>query len=88
MKKKKEKSYLLLKWGSLKDWSGVVSPKAKRLISQWLKLGVSISAIMHHDSNKQKGLICKIIDECDVIQKDWGGKYLTKKQAKKYVMEY
>ena len=84
----KERSYLLLKWGSLKDWSGVHSPKAKVLIKKWLKLGVSMSAIMHQDSPKQKELICQIIDECDSIQEDWGGKYLTKKQAKKYVMEY
>jgi len=84
----KKVSYLLLKWGSLKDWSGVVSPKAKRLIKQWGELGVSMSAIMHRDTDKQKELICKIIDECDVIQEDWGGKILTKKQAKKYVTEY
>ena len=87
-KEKIEKSYLLLKWGSLKDWSGVNSPKAKRYIKQWLKLGVSMSAIMHEDTSKQKELICKIIDECDKIQEDWGGKMLTKKQAKKYVLDY
>lgn len=88
MSMKKEKSYLLLKWGSLKDWSGVKSPKAIRLIKKWMKLGVSMSAIAHHDSQKQKELICEIIDECDEIQEDWGGEKLTKKQAKKYVLEY
>ena len=88
MKEEKKKSYLLLKWGSLKDWSGVNNPEAKKLIRKWLKLGVSMSAISHKDSPKQKELICQIIDLCDEIQEDWGGKILTKKKAKKYVMEY
>ena len=47
-----------------------------------------MSAILHKDSQKQKELICQIIDLCDEIQEDWGGKILTKKKAKKYVMEY
>lgn len=88
-KQEKEKDYLLLKWGSLKDWSGVKNPKAKSLIKKWLKLGVNMSLICHQDTPKQKEIICQIIDNCNgTIQEDWGGKYLTKEQAKKYVMSY
>jgi hypothetical protein len=88
-KKKIVKDYLLLKWGSLKDWSGVKSPKAIRLIKKWVKLGVCASAICQKNTPKQKKIILQIIDAIDgTIENDWTGKIMTKKQAKKYVAEY
>lgn len=85
----KRKDYLLLKWGSLKDWSGVNNPKALKLIDEWIKLGVSWSAMMHRDTPKQKKILCDVIDNIDgKIQNDWDGKFYTKKQAKKYILEY
>ena len=86
---KKEKDYLLLKWGSLKDWSGVNNPEAKKLIHKWIRLGVSMSAMMQKDTPEQKELLCQVIDNIDgKIQNDWDGKFYTKKQAKKYILGY
>lgn len=84
-----DRDYLLLKWGTLKDWSGVKTPEAKLLIKKYLELGSSASAIYQKDTNKQKEIICQIIDACDgKIQNDFDGKYYTKKQAKQYIRNY
>lgn len=84
-----ERDYLLLKWGSLKGWS-LHSPEAQALLQRWIDLGVSMSAVAHHDTPEQKELICQIIDAADVdlIQRDWDGEWMTKDEAKRYVIEY
>lgn len=80
--------HLLLKWGTLKSWD-FHSEKGKELLKEYFELGSSMSAIAQKDSARQKEIICELIDECDgVIQEDWGGKYLTRDEAKKYVLEY
>lgn len=42
------------------------------------------------DTPRQKEIICELIDLCDEdkIYLHWDGKYVTKEEAKKYVMEY
>lgn len=84
-----KKGYLTLKWGSLKSWDFSENPQAQELLKKWAELGVSMSAIAHHDTKEQKELICQMIDLMPgKIYLDWDGKEVTKKAAKKYVMEY
>lgn len=84
----KGSDYLLLKWGSWKDWQ-IASPKAQELMKRHNELGESLSAIMQHESDEQKEILCQVIDEVDgVIQNDWDGDYYTKQQAKDYIMGY
>lgn len=88
---KKQKDYLALKWGSLKEWSFHSKEKEMTaLMKEYNAEGVSMSAIAQHDTLRQKEIICELIDLGDFkkVYLDWDGKWVTKKQAKKYVMEY
>lgn len=86
---KVEKDYLLLKWGTAKDWSGVHTPEALKWLKKWHKAGVSMSLMMQEDTPKQKEYLCKAIDALNgQIQNDWDGEFYTKRQAKKYIMNY
>jgi hypothetical protein len=77
--------HLLFKWGTLKSWR-LSSKKGKDLLKEYFELGSSTSAIMQHDSARQKELIYQMIDECDgTLQSDWGGEYFTKEQANKSI---
>jgi len=80
--------HLTLKWGSLKDWS--FGDWAKPLFKEYSKIGSSVSAIMQKDTPRQKEIICELIDKGNFkkVYLDWDGKYITKKAAKKYVMEH
>lgn len=81
-----EADYLLLKWRSLKSWR-VSNRKAQEALEEFLKIGVPSSLITHHPTDRQKELLCVVIDECNgTIQEDWDGKMLTKDQAKAYIM--
>ena len=86
---KTEKSYLLLKWGTLKGW-GLHSDKMVELMKEYRTIGSSMSAMMQQDTPRQKEIICEMIDECDgKIQNDWSGEiYTDKEKAKKYILEY
>jgi len=80
--------YLLLKWGTIKIF-GLKSDKGKKLLDEYNGLGVSAGAMSQKDTAKQSEIICKMIEECDgVIQNDWDGKYYTKEEAKKYILDY
>ncbi len=82
-----EKDNLTLKWGTLKAWS-FHSEKAKKLLEEFGKIGMSMSAAMQKNTPRQKEIICELIDEGDFEQVylDWDGKYVTKEEAKKYVL--
>ena len=84
-----DKEYLTLKWGTLKAWN-LKSDKSKELLKKYHEIGLSLSAMLQNDTQEQKKIICRIIDECDAetIYLDWDGKYVSKDEAKKYVMEY
>ena len=71
---------LTLKWGMLKSWK-FCSEKAKNLVKEY-----GIDA----DIPRQKEIICKLIDLCDgnTIYLHWDGKYVSKDEAKNYVMNY
>lgn len=83
-----EKDLLTLKWGTLKSWE-FHSGKGKKLLKEYFSIGHSMGAATQDDTDRQKEIICELVDECNgVIYNDWTGKKMTKKQAKKYVMEY
>lgn len=85
---KNENDYIILKWGTLKAWN-FESEKGKALIKKYFGIGSNLSAICQKDTQEQKELICKMIDiVIGKIYLDWEGIYVTKKEAKKYVMEY
>lgn len=85
----KKKNYLKLKWGTLKSWDFTGNDRAQELLEEYEKIGASISAAMQHDTPEQKEIICKIIDLMPgKIYLVWDGKYVSKKEAKKYVLEY
>lgn len=87
---KKNKDYLLLKWGTLKGWTFENSPEAFEALKEYIQIGASMSAMMQKDTPRQKELICIMIDTVKgEVQNDWSGEiYKNKKDAKKYVMEY
>jgi hypothetical protein len=88
-KMSEQKDYLTLKWGTLKSWS-FHSDKAKKLLKEYGEIGSSVSAMLQHDTTRQKEIICELIDEGDfeTVCLDWDGKDISKEEAKKYVMEY
>ena len=82
-------NYLTLKWGTLKSWR-FDSEKGKELLTEYVELGASFSAMAQNDTPRQKEIICELIDlsDGDTIYLDWDGKDVSKEEAKKYVMEY
>ena len=80
--------HLSLKWGTLKSWN-FTSKNGKHLLEEYFKIGSCASAMLQEDTEKQKNIICELIDECNgAIQNDWTGEYLTKQEAKAYVLNY
>ncbi len=83
-----EDDYVTLKWGTLKSWK-LTNPVFVPLIEEYNAEGSSASAMMQHDTPRQKEIICEMID---IIGKDvyleWDGEYVSPAEAKKYVMEY
>lgn len=84
-----EKPHLLLKWGTIKGWSDMTDAQVE-ILQRWNDEGASISVAMQRDSNKQKEIICELIDtmEDGQIMNGWSGETMTREEAKKYVMEY
>lgn len=82
--------YLLLKWGTLKGWNFENSPKAFEALKEYNQIGSSFSAMAQNDTERQKELICIMIDEVKgPVQNDWSGEvYEDREQAKKYVLEH
>lgn len=87
--KKQEENYLTLKWGTLKAWNFEGNGKAAPLLKRYHEIGSALSAMMQKDTPEQKEIICKLIDLApSEIYLDWNNKYVSKEEAKKYVMEY
>lgn len=81
--------YLLLKWGTLKGWGNITSPASMELLQKYHDFGVSMSAIMQHDSPEQKAVLLDLIRAHDGdIQNDWDDEHYTQDQAIDYVMNY
>ncbi len=86
----KTENYLTLKWGTLKSWDFSNSKKGKKLLKEYYEIGSSVSAMAQKDTQRQKEIICELIDLCDsdTIYLDWDGKDVNKDEAKKYVLNY
>ena len=89
----KAENHLTLKWGTLKGWnfSGLpeAQAQAQALLKRYNELGSSMSAMMQHDTPEQKEIVCELIDLMPgEIYLDWDAKYVSKDEAKKYVLEY
>ena len=82
-----KEEHLTLKWGTLKDWH--FEEWARPLMEEYNKIGSSISAVMQKDTQRQKEIICEIIDKGSFkkVYLDWDGKYVSKKKAKEYVLK-
>lgn len=79
-----------LKWGTLKSWK-IESEKARSALDKYANIGEhAMGAMQQQDTWDQKVALCELIDavDCDTIYLDWDGKYVTKDEAKRYVMEY
>ncbi len=83
-----EQEYLTLKWGTLKSWH--FGDWAKGLFKEYSDIESSSSAIMQHDTARQKEIICELIDRGHFkkVLLSWEDKYVSKREAKKYVKEY
>jgi hypothetical protein len=83
------KDYLLLKWGTIKGYCLKNNEKTFELMKEYNSLGVSFSVMAQEDTPRQKELILEMIDSIKgTITNDWTGENMTKKQAKKYILEY
>lgn len=80
---------LTLKWGTLKRWE-FESPESIKLLEEYNKLGSSMSAMCQKDTLRQKEIICELINngKFKEVYLDWDGKYVSKEEAKEYVMNY
>lgn len=80
--------YVTLKWGTLKSYR-LENPVIEPLIDEYNQIGSSFSAMMQHDTDRQKEIICEIID---IIGKPvylhWDGVYVDVETAKQYVRNY
>lgn len=85
----KTTEHLTLKWGTLKSWH-FVSDRAKELLKEYHEAGASSSAMLQHDTPRQKEIICELIEIGDFgsVYLDWDGKEVAKEQAKEYVRNY
>lgn len=88
---KNNEDYLLLKWGTLKGWCFENSPEAFEALKEYNKIGSSFSAMMQKDTERQKELICIMIDKVNgSVSSDWSGEDWSENRqaAKDYIMNY
>lgn len=82
---------LTLKWGTLKRWDFTGNEKGRQLLKEYRDIGSCASAAMQEDTPRQKEILCELVDLCDDpngIYLDWDGRYVTKQEAKEYIMGY
>lgn len=83
-------SFISLKWGTLKGYY-LKSKEENDLLTKYIKLGYSLSCAAQNDTNEQKEILCKLIDLCNNpkgIHLEWDNIFVSKEEAKKYIMEY
>ena len=70
-------------------WNFNKNKEAIKLLKQYFRIGTSMSAMLKKDTVEQKKIICKLIDLMPGdIYLAWDGIYVSKKDAKKYVLSY
>jgi len=83
-----DEDYITLKWGTLKSWK-LNNEKGFELLKKYHNIGSSFSAMTQKDTPEQKEIICEMIDTVPgEIYLDWDDKFVSKEEAKKYVLEY
>lgn len=85
-----ERESLTLKWGTLKAWNLTEGGPAFDALKRCFEGGRSVGAAMQRDTPEQKQAICDLIDALDAesVFLDWDGKYVSKDEAKAYVVGY
>ncbi len=80
---------LTLKWGTLKGWR-FESPAALALLTEYGEIGHTVSAALQRDSDRQKEIICELIDigTFDTVYLSWDGKDVSKEEAKKWRCQF
>lgn len=79
---------LSLKWGTIKGWTNA-SQQTQALLRQYFSDGQPLSAMADRPDESRKRTLCDLIDQLNgTIYLDWDGKYVSKDEAKRYVMEY
>lgn len=81
---------LTLKWGSIKAWD-LKTEASLAAMQKYLDAGsVCMSAALQEDNDAQKAAICELIDalDNDQVYLCWDGVYVSKEEAKAYVMKY
>jgi hypothetical protein len=82
-------NYLTLKWGTIKSCNFAGNPKAEKLLEKYIKLGCCESVMFQKNTDEQKEIVCQLIDSVPgKIYLEWDSRYVSKKEAKKYVLEY
>lgn len=81
---------LSLKWGTLKSWNFEGSGKGTTLLNEYNDIGSCASAMIQNDTERQKQIICELIELCDdgMVYLDWEGLYVSTQEAKDYVLNY
>lgn len=82
--------YLALKWGTLKRWD-LKTDASLAALDKYFEAGrVSMSRAMQKDTAEQKAAICELIDclDSEQVYLDWDEKYVSKEEAKEYVLNY
>lgn len=83
-----DQDYINLKWGTLKAWR-ITSKEGEKLMKEYNEIGSSFSAMQQHDTDRQKEIICELIDLVPgEIYLDWDAEYVSKEKAKEYVLDY
>lgn len=79
---------LSLKWGTLKS-GHFESDKGRELLRRYHEIGSDFSAMMRRDTAEQREIICEMIDLVDGdVYLDWDERYVSKEEAKRYVLNY
>ena len=85
---------LILKWGTVKGWSGFVEHgRPRQKLQEYTDIsGLSASAMTQDNTQTHRDALCDVIDAvCDAggtIINDWDGECMSRDDAKEYVQGY
>ena len=81
--------YLTLKFGWLKSWR-LTDQRTPALAKELVNLAASYRRKFIYPTQKERMILCKIIDAAKIkkVFLDWDGIYVSKSEAKKYILNY
>jgi hypothetical protein len=82
------KEFLALKYGGLKTWKFNDNEEAKKLINEYDIILNEVGSFKR--TERQKQICLELIDmvKADKIYLDWDGEFITKEEAKNYILTY